>query len=179
MQAVCQQQLTKTELATATIVSGISPNAMRRVFGGWILFAFVVGIIVAVAPNLSQDFINITFFVLVSFTVVIFWQSRISEGWPSIVVYEDKIGVVNDPQKREFIFAALSVFSEARPTVVKPNKKAVEVLLDTEKLSDEDIKTLNGAVWPRDDRLIGLCNFKSPEAVCQQLNAITARASQR
>ena len=70
----------KSQLKQVSVISGISPNAMRRVFGGWILFAALVGIIVSVAPDLDSQFIGLTLFVLVAFTVVMFWQSRFLKG---------------------------------------------------------------------------------------------------
>lgn len=45
----------KQSLKVVDVISGISPNAMRRVFGGWIFFAAVVGVIVSVAPDLSAQ----------------------------------------------------------------------------------------------------------------------------
>ena len=75
----------KQSLKVVDVISGISPNAMRRVFGGWIFFAAVVGVIVSVAPDLSAQFIGLTLFVLVAFTLVMFGQSRITEGWPAII----------------------------------------------------------------------------------------------
>ena len=43
----------KQSLKVVDVISGISPNAMRRVFGGWIFFAAVVGVIVSVAPDFN------------------------------------------------------------------------------------------------------------------------------
>ena len=174
-QRVTIRKFDKKTLTTTDVLAGISPKAMRRVFSGWLLFALVVGGIVAFAPDLSQEFILITVFVLISFTFVIFWQSRITQGWPSIIVTDDAIGVVRDPQMRQFVCVDVKAVKEARPTIIKPNKKAVEIMLEPSLLSDNDIEKLNRAVWPRDDRLIGLTHFKKREDVCDTINRIVAR----
>ena len=159
----------KHSLKVVDVISGISPNAMRRVFGGWIFFAAVVGVIVGVAPDLSAQFIGLTLFVLVAFTLVMFGQSRISEGWPAIICDENYIGVVRDPVKREYICVSSDLVKTAKPTLIKPNKKAIEIVLDSDKLSKEDQDVLNQAVWPRDNKLIGLAHFKKREDVCDSV----------
>ena len=159
----------KQSLKVVDVISGISPNAMRRVFGGWIFFAAVVGVIVSVAPDLSAQFIGLTLFVLVAFTLVMFGQSRITEGWPAIICDNNYIGVVRDPVKREYICVNSALVKEANPTLIKPNKKAVEIVLDSEQLSAEDQEVLNQAVWPRDNKLIGLAHFIKREEACVSL----------
>ena len=159
----------KQSLKVVDVISGISPNAMRRVFGGWIFFAAVVGVIVSVAPDLSAQFIGLTLFVLVAFTLVMFGQSRITEGWPAIICDNNYIGVVRDPIKREYICVNSALVKEGSPTLIKPNKKAVEIVLDSEQLSAEDQEVLNQAVWPRDNKLIGLAHFKNREEACDSL----------
>ncbi len=159
----------KEQLKTIQVLTGISPNAMRRVFGGWILFAAVVGGIVAVAPDLSLQFIVMTMLVLVAFTVAMFAQSRISEGWPAIIADDGYIGVVRDPQAREFICVPVNAIKDVTPTLIKPNKKAVAILLHTTQLTEDDVKVLNQAVWPRDDKLLGLAHFKSREDACERV----------
>lgn len=174
-QRVKIQKFDKKSLSAADVLAGISPKAMRRVFTGWLLFALAVGGIIALAPDLSQEFILITVFVLVSFTFVIFWQSRIAQGWPSIIYTDDAIGVVRDPQMRQFVCIDVQAVKEARPSIIKPNKKAVEILVEPSLLSEKDIEKLNRAVWPRDDRLIGLTHFKKREEVCDKINRILTR----
>ncbi len=159
----------KQSLKLVDVISGISPNAMRRVFGGWIFFAAIVGVIVAVAPDLSAQFIGLTLFVLIAFTLVMFGQSRISEGWPAIICDNDYIGVVRDPVKREYICVPSALVKEVNPTLIKPNKKAIEIVLDSEQLSEQDQDVLNQAVWPRDSKLIGLAHFKKREDACDSL----------
>jgi len=159
----------KSQLKQVSVISGISPNAMRRVFGGWILFAALVGIIVSVAPDLDSQFIGLTLFVLVAFTVVMFWQSRISEGWPAIICDDDYIGVVRDPVLREYVCVKKSIITDAQPSLIKPNKKAVEMSLDTSALSETDTAILKQAVWPREDKLIGLAHFKRREEACESV----------
>lgn len=156
-------------LKKVSVVSGISPNTMRYVFGGWILFAAFVAVIVGVAPDLRYPFVALTMLVLVSFTLVIFWQSRISEGWPTIICDEGFIGVVCDPVKRCFICVHKSMVSDVKPIVIKPNKKALEIQLDKSALDESDRAILKQAVWPRDDALVGLVHFKSQEDVCQRI----------
>jgi len=159
----------KQSLRAVDVISGISPNAMRRVFGGWIFFAAVVGVIISVAPDLSAQFIGLTLFVLFAFTLIMFGQSRISEGWPAIICDNDIIGVVRDPVKREYICVKSSLVKAAIPTLIKPNKKAVEIVLNDEALSPEDQSVLNQAVWPRQGKLIGLAHFKKREEACESL----------
>lgn len=159
----------KQSLKTVDVITGISPNAMRRVFGGWIFFAAVVGVIVSVAPDLSAQFIGLTLFVLVAFTLIMFGQSRITEGWPAIICDDDYIGVIRDPVKREYICVRSALVKDAKPTLIKPNKKAIEIVLDSEKLLEKDHGVLNQAVWPREHSLIGLAHFKKREEACDSL----------
>lgn len=159
----------KQSLKSVDVISGISPNAMRRVFGGWIFFAAVVGVIISVAPDLSTQFIGLTLFILFAFTLIMFGQSRISEGWPAIICDNDIIGVVRDPVKREYICVNSSLVKAANPTLIKPNKKAVEIVLNSENLSEEEQSVLNQAVWPRDGALVGLAHFKKREDACESL----------
>lgn len=168
-QAVVLRHYDKTTIKHVDVISGISPYAMRRVFGGWILFAAIVGVIVSVAPDLSTEFIGITLFVLVAFTFVMFGQSRITEGWPSIMIDDGYIGVVNDPVKREFVCVKATLVTDAIPSIIKPNKQAVEIQIDKSSLSAVDIEQLKQAVWPREDKLIGLSHFKSREKICDDI----------
>ena len=167
--SVIMRKYDKQSLKVVDVISGISPNAMRRVFGGWIFFAAVVGVIISVAPDLSTQFIGLTLFVLVAFTLIMFGQSRISEGWPAIICDDDLIGVVCDPVKREYICVKSSLVKAANPTLIKPNKKAIEIVLDTDQLSEEEQRVLDQAVWPREGKLIGLAHFKRREDACESL----------
>lgn len=167
----------KQSLRLVDVISGISPNAMRRVFGGWIFFAAVVAVIVIVAPDLSAQFVGLTLFVLVAFTLLMFGQSRISEGWPAIISDDNVIGVVRDPVKREYICVDKSLIVDAIPTLIKPNKKAVEIQLRTELLTDEDNEVLKQAVWPREGKLIGLAHFKRREDACESVIWCTRKSA--
>ena len=167
--SVVLRQYDKQTLKHVDIISGISPNAMRRVFGGWILFVAIVAVIVSVAPDLSVQFIGLTLFVLVAFTLLMFGQSRISEGWPAIICDDNTVGVVRDPVKREYICVDKSLVTVANPTLIKPNKKAIEILLDASRLTESDVAVLNQAVWPRSDRLLGLSHFKRREDACDSV----------
>ena len=158
--SVVLRQYDKQTLKHVDIISGISPNAMRRVFGGWILFVAIVAVIVSVAPDLSVQFIGLTLFVLVAFTLLMFGQSRISEGWPAIICDDNTVGVVRDPVKREYICVDKSLVTVANPTLIKPNKKAIEIVLDASRLTESDVAVLNQAVWPRSDRLLGLSSLR-------------------
>ncbi|GGW90009.1 hypothetical protein GCM10007391_25450 [Alteromonas halophila] len=166
------QTFDKQTLADAKVLAGLSPNAMRRVFLGWLLFTLAVITIIAFAPKLSEQFILITIGVLVSFTFVIFWQSRISEGWPSIIQAQDYIGVVRDPQLRQFVCVRLDAVIDAKPATIQPNKKAVEILIDPSSVTEEDVARLNQAIWPRDDRLLALTHFKQRELICQEIRSL-------
>lgn len=166
---VVQRSYDQRDLKNISVISGISPNTMRSVFGGWILFAAFVAIIITVAPNLSYPFIGLTLFVLVSFTLVIFWQSRISEGWPTIICDEGYIGIVCDPQKRSFLLVHKSIITHVTSTVIKPNKKAIQIHLDKSALDEQAINLLKQAVWPREDSLIGLVHFKNTEDVSARI----------
>ena len=167
--SVVLRQYDKQTLKHVDIISGISPNAMRRVFGGWILFVAIVAVIVSVAPDLSVQFIGLTLFVLVAFTLLMFGQSRISEGWPAIICDDNTVGVVRDPVKREYICVDKSLVTVANPTLIKPNKKAIEIVLDASRLTESDVAVLNRAVWPRSDRLLGLSHFKRREDACDSV----------
>ena len=167
--SVVLRQYDKQTLKHVDIISGISPNAMRRVFGGWILFVAIVAVIVSVAPDLSVQFIGLTLFVLVAFTLLMFGQSRISEGWPAIICDDNTVGVVRDPVKREYICVDKSLVTVANPTLIKPNKKAIEIVLDVSRLTESDVAVLNQAVWPRSDRLLGLSHFKRREDACDSV----------
>ncbi len=166
---VCLRKYEKKELKQLVIVAGIAPDAMRKVFAIWVLFSAIVGAVVAVAPGLTTQFIGLTLFILVAFTALMFGQSRMSEGWPAIVLDGDDIGVVRDPLKREFVCVNKSLVTDAVPRIINPNKKAVEIQLDVDKLSRQDVKVLNQAVWPRDNKLIGLAHFKRREDVCERI----------
>ena len=167
--SVVLRQYDKQTLKHVDIISGISPNAMRRVFGGWILFVAIVAVIVSDAPDLSVQFIGLTLFVLVAFTLLMFGQSRISEGWPAIICDDNTVGVVRDPVKREYICVDKSLVTVANPTLIKPNKKAIEIVLDASRLTESDVAVLNQAVWPRSDRLLGLSHFKRREDACDSV----------
>ena len=167
--SVVLRQYDKQTLKHVDIISGISPNAMRRAFGGWILFVAIVAVIVSVAPDLSVQFIGLTLFVLVAFTLLMFGQSRISEGWPAIICDDNTVGVVRDPVKREYICVDKSLVTVANPTLIKPNKKAIEIVLDASRLTESDVAVLNQAVWPRSDRLLGLSHFKRREDACDSV----------
>jgi len=167
--SVVLRQYDKQTLKHVDIISGISPNAMRRVFGGWILFVAIVAVIVSVAPDLSVQFIGLTLFVLVAFTLLMFGQSRISEGWPAIICDDNTVGVVRDPVKREYICVDKSLVTVANPTLIKPNKKTIEIVLDASRLTESDVAVLNQAVWPRSDRLLGLSHFKRREDACDSV----------
>jgi len=166
---VSVKTFSKEELKHAVIFSGISPKAMRRVFAAWCVFCVVVAIIVVMAPDLSQVFQLTVFGVLIAFSVAMFAQSRIAEGWPAMLSCGDEICVVRDPQMREFVCVPSSLVTAAEPTLIKPNKKAIALKLNTERLTATDLDTLNQAVWPRDDRLLALAQFISRDKACTKL----------
>ena len=87
----------------------------------------------------------------------------------TIICDNDYIGVVRDPVKREYICVPSALVKEVNPTLIKPNKKAIEIVLDSEQLSEQDQDVLNQAVWPRDSKLIGLAHFKKREDACDSL----------
>ena len=161
--------LTKNDIRQARIFSGISPKAMRRVFFAWIAFVVIVSLLVIFAPKLSTSFTLITLGTLTAFTVAMFAQSRISEGWPAILAKDEQLLIVRDPYKREFFCISPTLVSGIEPTVIKPNKKAIALKLNNEKLSEEDIETLNSAVWPRDNKLLALAHFIPRDKACNAL----------
>ena len=77
--------------------------------------------------------------------------------------------MVCDPVKREYICVKSSLVKAANPTLIKPNKKAIEIVLDTDQLSEEEQRVLDQAVWPREGKLIGLAHFKRREDACESL----------
>lgn len=168
------KKIEKEQLKHAVVFSGISPKAMRRVFAAWSLFSTIVAIIVVLAPDLSQSFQLTVFAILIAFTLAMFAQSRIAEGWPAIIATENEICVVRDPNKREFICVPMSLVSKVEPAFIKPNKKAVALILDTEQLSDEDKHQLSKAVWPREDRLLALAHFISRDKACSKISSFLA-----
>ena len=173
--AVTLFQLEPQELKHAKVISGVSPFVLRRVFGFWILFVAVIAGFITVAPGLSLSFVSMTMVVLLLFTVLIFYQSRIAEGWPSIIHYHGRIGVVKDPIAREFLLVKDELISEAKPHILKPQKKAVAIEFDDSQLSENDRALLQQAIWPEDNRLIALSYFKKREVICDAINAIAQK----
>ena len=106
---------------------------------------------------------------------LIFYQSRISEGWPAILYYHGRLGVVKDPISRQFLFVSPSIVKTASPTVLKPNKKAVAIELDTRELSENDKFLLQQAIWPSEDKLIALSYFKKRENICSAIADVLKR----
>ena len=78
-------ELEPQEIKFAKVIAGVSPFVLRRVFGFWVLFVAIIAGVVTVAPDLSSTFVMMTLAALLLFTVMIFYQSRISEGWPAII----------------------------------------------------------------------------------------------
>lgn len=165
-------QLEPQEIKHAQVLSGVSPFVLRRVFGFWMLFVIAIAGVVTVAPGLSMFFVSMTFIVLLLFTFLIFYQSRIAEGWPAILYYHGRLGVVKDPISRQFLFVSPSIVKGASPTVLKPSKKAVAIELDTRELSENDKFLLQQAIWPMDDKLIALSYFKKRENICAAIQAV-------
>ena len=62
-----------------------------------------------------------------------------------------------------------SIITDAQPALIKPNKKAVEMTLDISALSESDTAILKQAVWPRDNKLVGLAHFKRREEACESV----------
>jgi hypothetical protein len=159
----------KSTIQQVDVLSGISPTLLKRVFVGWLVFAFIVEAIVFTAPQLSETFVNVTTASLILFTVLLWFQSRMAEGWPSIIHDNGMIGVVVEPTSREFLCASVDIIESIEPTIVKPNKKAVQVNLVQSQLTGSDKKQLEKAVWPRESQLIGLSHFAEPSDVCTEL----------
>jgi hypothetical protein len=162
---VSVEQLEPNEIAYAKVIAGVSPSVLRRVFGSWILFVCIIGVVVSLAPDISIEFLSMTFIVLFLFSVMIFFQSRISEGWPSVIIYERKLGVVKDPQAREFIFVSKALIKDALPIEIPQNKKAVEIKLKPALLTSDDLAVLRQGIWPRDDSLLAMTYFKKRQLV--------------
>lgn len=169
-------ELEPQEIKHAKVISGVSPYVLRRVFGFWILFVAAIGGLVTVAPDLSVDFITMTLVVLLAFTVLIFSQSRIAEGWPAIIHYHNKIGVVQDPVARRFLLVPETLVTDAKPHTLKPNKKAVAIELDDSGLNELEKSLLQQAIWPEDNRLIALSYFKKREDICAAVKNIAGVA---
>ena len=169
-------KLNKQQIRDAEVFSGISPKAMRRVFGSWIIFVVIVALLVVFAPGMSMSFIWSTLVVLALFTVAMFAQSRIAEGWPAVLALDERLLVVRDPYKREFFKVNPALVTRAQATIIKPNKKAIAVYLNTELLSDSDKAVLSEAVWPRDDQLLALAHFISRERACDKIHAFVKSA---
>lgn len=163
------RQYDKSSIKNIDVINGVSPTLLKRVFIGWLVFACIVEAIVFTAPKLGETFVNVTTASLLLFTLLLWLQSRLTEGWPSIIHDNGALGVVIDPTSRKFLCASLDVVETAKPAIVKPNKKAVEISLNTQALTDNDMARLNEAVWPRESALVGLCHFEEPSEVCKAL----------
>lgn len=161
--------LTKSEIREANVFSGISPKAMQRVFYAWLAFVAVVSGLVMFAPALSLTFILITLSCLVVFTLAMFAQSRLFEGWPAVLANQEHLLMVRDPYKRQFFCVPRELISAVEPTVIKPNKKAIAVVLQTAALNDQDRTILEQAVWPREDRLLALAHYVSRDRAVSQI----------
>jgi hypothetical protein len=159
----------KSTIQQVDVLSGISPTLLKRVFVGWLVFAFIVEAIVFTAPQLSETFVNVITASLILSTVLLWFQSRMAEGWPSIIHHNGMIGVVVEPTSREFLCASIDIIESIEPAIVKPNKKAVQVNLIQSQLTDSDKEQLAKAVWPRESQLIGLSHFAEPSDVCTEL----------
>lgn len=160
------------EIKHAKVISGVSPTVLRRVFGFWVIFVAAICGLVSVAPNLSPSFVMMTCVILLVFTFLIFYQSRIAEGWPSIIYYQNRIGVVQEPVKRQFLMVNKHFVEGASPHVLKPNKNAVAIALDDSTLTEHDKTLLQQAIWPDDKRLIALSYFKKREDICVAIRQI-------
>ena len=165
-------ELAPQEIKHAKVIAGVSPYVLRRVFGFWVVFVAAIGGLVTVAPDLSDTFVTMTLGVLLLFTFLIFYQSRIAEGWPAIIHYHKRIGVVQDPVARRFLFVADHLVTDAKPLVLTQNKKAVAIQIDDSQLTDEDKSLLQQAIWPEDNSLIALSYFKKRENICASVKAI-------
>lgn len=165
-------ELEPQEVKHAKVIAGVSPYVLRRVFGFWVLFVAGIGGLVTVAPDLSMNFVIMTLVVLLVFTILIFYQSRIAEGWPAIIHYHNRIGVVQDPVARRFLFVPDSLVTDARPHVLKPNKKAVVIEFDNSSLNEKDKSLLQQAIWPEEDCLIALSYFKKREVICADIKKL-------
>ena len=165
-------ELEPQEIKHAKVIAGVSPYVLRRIFGFWIVFVAAIGGLVTVAPDLSQNFVTMTLVVLLLFTVLIFYQSRIAEGWPAVIHYHNRIGVVQDPVARRFLMVHDSLITDAKPHVLKPNKKAVVIEFDSSSLTEQDKALLEQAIWPQEDSLISLSYFKKREDICATVKEI-------
>lgn len=165
-------KLERNEIHYANLLTGITPTVLRRVFGSWVFFIAIVCIIVTLAPDISYSFIIMTYSVLLLFSVIIFAQSRISEGWPTIIEYENKIGVVQDPIERQFIMVPYELIDDVAPTTIKPNKRGLVIRLNTDALTDEDKAILERAIWPREDKLIAMVYLKKREVAAEEIKAV-------
>ncbi len=170
--AVTLFQLDPQEIKHARVIAGVSPTVLRRVFGFWILFVAAICGLVSVAPDLSTTFISMTCVVMLLFTVVIFYQSRIAEGWPSIIHYHNRIGVVQEPVLRQFLMVDDAIVTRAEPHTLKPNKKAIAISIDDSHLDAEEVALLQQAIWPDDNRLIALSYFKKRDDICASISKI-------
>lgn len=168
--AVFIQTFSKEELRHAEMLTGVSPTILRRVFVGWMIFALIIAAVVSFAPGLSMSFILTTLAILVVFSIAMFAQSRISEGWPAIILTEHCVGVVCDPQKRQFICVNHNAVQGAEPAKVRPNRRAIAIKVKASAIDDETLTLLRSAVWPRDDRLLGLIFYRTRDDVCQYIN---------
>lgn len=173
------REFTKSELARVNIISGVSPKVLRRVFSGWLFFIMVVALVVIGAPQLSATFVGMTISVLLLFTFVIFGQSRISEGWPAIILDQQCVGFVQDPHLRQFIMVPCHLITDAVATKTAQQRKVVEVYLDTRQLGGDEIDVLNTGLWPHRDRVVGMVQYRTRASVVQAIKKLCPSMPER
>ena len=166
------REFSKSDLGLAQVVSGVSPKVLRRVFIGWLAFAFVVAFIVLGAPQLSEAFVGMTFAVLALFTFAIFGQSRISEGWPTIIMVEGFVGVVQDPHQRQFIMIPCELIVDTTATKTREQRKVVEIHVDQSRISEEEKQIIQAALWPHADRVVGMVQYRTRASVVKAIKSI-------
>jgi len=173
--SISLRQLDKAEIKSCQWFAGVRPHMLRRTLLMWLAFSIGMAWIVAIAPELDPWFSALTYIVLIVFTFALFGQSRIDEGWPSLIAFDDALGVIQDPYSRTFILVHASLVKEVNPIILKPTKRAVELALDAAALSENDIHILLRAVWPRDHSLIAATPMTSRKKVISAVTRWLAR----
>ena len=173
--SIALRQLDKAEVKSCQWFAGVRPHMLRRTLVMWLVFAIGLAWIVAVAPDLEPWFSVLTYIVLIVFTFALFGQSRIDEGWPSLIAIDESLGVIQDPYSRTFILLHKSIVQGVNPIILKPTKRAVEINVDAASLSESDSHILLSAVWPRDHSVIAATPMVSRKKVIAAVTDWLAR----
>lgn len=129
------RKLTKSELQKATLVCGVSIGKIMFAMVVWLMLLVAVLLIVNNAPQISVQFKQNFSLAAIGLTLLALIFSRPTEGWPSVIVYQQHVGLVSDPSKREFVLVPVDAISHIEQSVIMPNKSVLLVSLKSDIVS--------------------------------------------